>query len=347
MFRILIITQQLNTHNMANNINNDFWIAQTSKSFPIFFNDNNAKRGSWSVATNGESINIRCGVDTNNQLSNIFTQTNIKLITGNDDINIYQFLAMVSIMINETGGQFRSITEFGDAEYMYNYKSGVKGSYNCSNTTSKYGTSLGNISAFELFHNPVFLNVPARLSMYKPKNMGDEKWKGYTYPSNEPRGKYVGSDGYSELGLIGECDFYKFRGRGLIQLTGRENYKNFIGFIIQNKTEIKTSIGQKSLKIIDNWGLDDLETIATKITNIELDILFADPSINVLVFRTHGSNKILRNLYTVNDSNSFLDLLYAYGKRIGGNDKYAKLFTNRVFEILENIPNWVVNDQIA
>ena len=47
-------------------------------------------------------------------------------------------------------------------------------------------------------------------------------------------------------------------------------------------------------------------------------------------------------MYNVQNPNEFIDLAYAYGKSIGGK-KYATHFANRVFEIVENIPNWVTS----
>ena len=57
---------------------------------------------------------------------------------------------------------------------------------------------------------------------------------------------------------------------------------------------------------------------------------------------THSSNKALTEMYDVTSANKFIDLAYAYGKAIGGK-KYGTLFTNRVFEIIENIPDWVTS----
>jgi hypothetical protein len=320
-------------------INQDFWLKESSITFKDFFNKNNAKKGHWGIGLNGKQQSILCVSDSDIKLGRIFNNPNIKSVTGNADINIYQFLIMTSIMLNETGGSFVLATsEKGSAEYFFDKIPAIpKISYN----TAANGT-LGNKTAYDLFHDPIFMNVPARASMYKPKNINDKAWAGDVYPTGEP----VGTSGYKPgeisknyitLGIIGECDFYKFRGRGVIQLTGRGNYSKFLGYIKDNKTTIGANAA--SLLIINNWGSDSIDNIATKITNTEIDTLFADDACAVLVFKTHSSNKALEKMYNVKDYNEFIDLTFAYGKAIGGKN-YGTLFTNRVYEIVENLPDW-------
>lgn len=330
---------------MANKINQDFWVTETNKSFKDFFNQHCSNQGHWGVTSSNRKANIKAVADADNRLSIIFTPDNIKAVTGQNDISIYQFLIMTSIMLNETGGSFiLSIGEYGDAKYMYSYNPNIpKVSYNCPKEYNKTACStLGNRTAYDLFKDPVFLNVPARASMYKPKNPNDPAWKGYAYPAGEPKGTNKfgnsGKENYVPLGLIGECDFYKFRGRGVIQLTGRGNYRKFLEYINTNKATLQYNSASKA--IIDSWGIDSPDIIATKITNVELDTLFADNALAVLVFKTHSSNKALVKMYDVTSSDTFIDLAYTYGKSIGGG-KYATLFANRVFEIIENIPDWV------
>ncbi len=329
---------------MVTRINQDFWVTETSKSFKDFFNKNCSKQNSWSVTTTGKQANIIAVPEADNRLSVIFTSQNINAVTGQNDISIYQFLIMTSVMLNETGGSFvLSTGEYGDAKYMFSYNPDIpKVSYNCSTSYNKTACStLGNRTAYDLFRDPVFLNVPARATMYKPKNINDPAWQGYVYPDSEPRGNNKqdsGKSNYPILGLIAECDFYKFRGRGVIQLTGRGNYSKWLDFIKSNKSTIPFNAASQT--IINNWGVDSVDTIATKITNVELDTLFADNALAILVFKTHSSNKALTEMYNVSSPDTFIDLAYAYGKSIGGT-KYGTLFANRVFEIIENIPSWV------
>lgn len=325
-------------------INQGFWVKETATTFKNFFNSKNAGRGHWGVNAAGGQANITAASDADNKLAIIFTPDNIKAVTGKEDINIYQFLIMTSIMLNETGGSFKLSTgEYGSCKYMFEYNPKIpKVSYNCGGSSPC--SSLGNKTAYQLFRDPVFMNVPARANMYKPKNINDINWDGYTYPDNEPIGSNKagngGKENYPICGLISECDFFKFRGRGVIQLTGRGNYSKLFEYIKTNKASI--SALPASMAIINGWGNDNVDTIATKITNVEIDTLFSDNAIAILVFKTHSSNKALTEMYNVSSANKFIDLAYAYGKSIGGK-KYGTLFTNRVFEIIENIPDWVTS----
>lgn len=320
-------------------INNDFWLSNTNSTFSTFFNNKNSNKNHWGVRLDGRPASFVIGKEGDDRLTKIFTNKNIKIVTGYNDINIYQFLIMTAIMINETNALFKTdISEFGNFKYMFSAIPNVKTSYNCSGV--RPCSSLGNKSAYDLFHDSVFMNLPARTNMYKPKDINDDAWKGYIYPSGEPTGDAkTPSQIYKEGGLIAEADFYKFRGRGVIQLTGRSNYKLWFKFIIDNKSTLNMS--SDSLAIVNGWGNNDLDTIATKITNTQLDTLFSDISLAILLFKTHSSNKILVQMYNVQTPNEFIDLAFKYGKSISGSGEYGNLFANRVFEILEGIEGWI------
>lgn len=312
-----------------NKINSDFWVKNSGKSFTSFFNTYNSGKGHWGVDLNGNYLNLKLVNNADSLLTTIFSNENIKLLTDKNDLNIYQFIIMVSIMINETGGKFNStITEFGSLQYMFN-KRPNKASYNKLS---------GNITAYDLFRDNNFMSVPARQSMLKPKNINDPAWKGTVYPSNEPVGGYNSKDNY-KVGLISECDFYKFRGRGLIQLTGRGNYIEWMKKIRENKNSISFT-KETSLPIINSWD-SNINIAATKITNLELDTLFSDTILSYYTLKVHYSIKTLKKMYNVQTPDEFIELANKYGREISGGKAYATHYTNRVFEIVKNLPNFV------
>lgn len=310
-------------------VNRDFWVKETQKTFTSIFNDNNSNKGHWGVDLKGQPLNIKIPNNGDVLLSNIFTNENIKLLTGKDDFSIPQFICLVSIILNETGGKLvGSITEFGSLKYMFN-KGSFKASYNSSNT-------LGNIDALTLFKSETFLNVPERLNMVKPKNINNKQWSGIVYPDNENVGGYLPIDNY-KVGLISECDFYKFRGRGYIQTTGRGNYKKFFEDLFSVRNQMSNDVKN----ILNKYSNVSLDIMATKITNNELDTIFKDPLANMMALKSHYSINTLKKLYNPESPTELFNLVYKYGKQISGGAEYANHYSGRVFEIFKNIPNFV------
>ena len=192
-------------------------------------------------------------------------------------ITAIEFCALMSIGIQENSGDLWANPEkVGTAKhpglaYAFDRIPGLKISYNYAN---------GNWSAFTLFNDAHFLSAHRTLTPADRilRNGVSNSWNGEIWPS-----EYSPVEDANVNGFIMEADFYKFRGRGIIQTTGRDDYKPLIEFILNDADAKKNTA---LIQLASAWSQkvqqqpaagQMLDAIASISTNQQWDVAFAEP----------------------------------------------------------------------
>lgn len=303
----------------------DFFHARVQTHFIDWFNAHCANRQTWS----GKAIG------TTEEVKSRFQQLwdNIPAMFDSDSINLLQFLALMSILINEVGRQLLPVAELcGNAAcpglaYPFNNIAGLKRSYNLGP---------GNKRAGELFFDdPHFWEAHSHLpaaSMVRSRPNDRELWNGAVYPQH----LFPTSLDPGQSGFIQQADFFKFRGRGFIQVTWRINYRAIVAFV-QNYSGTNNTI----LQYKSAWQALDPDMACTISTNNDWDALFQQTDLIVASRAIGLHNHACGNYLQLSSDPDVLTThaltpgsFYNMGHRISGGDSYASIFSERVAQVM-------------
>jgi hypothetical protein len=293
--------------------------------FIDWFNASCAGKQAWAGKSIGSSQDVK------SRFQHIWD--NIPAMFDSESINLLQFVALMSILITEVGHELSPVTELcGSAAcpglaYPFNDIPGTKRSYNAGP---------GNRLAGELFFDDShYWGAHSHLAgadRVRAAPNARELWNGTAYPQT----LFPTSLDPAQTGFIQQADFFKFRGRGFIQITWRANYRRIAAFI-----QTYSGTNATVLRFKTAWQGLDPELVCTITTNDDWDALFQQTDF-IIASRAIGlHNRVSGNYLQLSSDPAVLSALspgpgsfYNMGHRINGASAYAALFSQRAAQVL-------------
>ncbi|CAN7463080.1 hypothetical protein [Paraburkholderia hospita] len=324
---------------------NAFFATQGAVDFIDWYNRTLGGRGPFAARASIHAHTAR------SDFEHFWQEPQIRLLYGQPTVRLLDFVALSCISINETSGSLANHPEAGGRgrlddhgvrheglAYLYDgfhfQKHGGKISYNTA------ARALGNRTASQLFRDPVFIRAHRDLALGERLNGEngadgvDARWDGPVYPGD----RYPTIEDIQKSGFVMQADFYKFRGRGLIQITGRAVYRRLVDFVC-------TTYGGNNTAILarrQQWSRRPADTVATESTNDDWDALFTEKEFLAASVLVHSQLK--GNYLAMSDqaaelnrrAHSATGSIFRMGACIGG-ATYAELYRNRVLAMLNSI----------
>jgi hypothetical protein len=297
-------------------------------------------------------FSARGAIGTGRVVRDRFTQFWNQVATAFDrpEITALDFAAFTAISINETGGNLWAHPERGgggrsDARgrhaglaYFFDRVELQPGRFKAS-----YNHLSGGRTAGSLFDDADFIDAhgslpgAARLAHHGGEFGG--AWNGSYYPQTD----FTTAEDTAVNGFIMQADFHKFRGRGVIQTTGRPSYKRCVDFV-KGYRGGNTVLADFSRR----WAGFTADVACTRSRTEEWDRLFEQPEMLAKGLSLHaGTRDDYRRMSTTaatladvpaesaGNARGTTGSIYAMGRRISGSRAYgAGVYRQRVLALL-------------
>jgi hypothetical protein len=197
-----------------------FFQARTGQGFIDWFNLQCANRQNWSRNILGSAPDVKGRF--------LSFWSHIPEMFGVPKISLVQFSALMSILVIEVGGDLLPVSEQcgrpgnPGLAYAFNTIAGVKRSYNTLPANKLAGDLFFSDQDYWAAHQ-----AKAQATAVRQRPNLQAVWNAEVYPQDV----FPADLDPSITGFIQEADFYKFRGRGFVQITGRVNYLRAIAWV--------------------------------------------------------------------------------------------------------------------
>ncbi|MBY3136546.1 hypothetical protein [Rhizobium laguerreae] len=252
-------------------------------------------------------------------------------------VTLLEYITYIAVFLNETGGSLSRGTEKFNVNTPTLQHPGICYFFDRlqprgASWWKKSYNGPPNRKCSELFTDKIFNDAHAARALGRElQSTTDAVWSGDTYPKRD----YPTSGRPDEMGYILAADFFKFRGRGLIQTTWRSNYKRLVQHIQTYNGDNELILKYKELWSPTNYTSDEVCSLSG---DDDWNELFRDPllEIPVAAVKLHavdGKYLPLSNDHEIVNSSDKGSIIFL-GDRLGGKGYGARL-RRRVYYICE------------
>lgn len=309
----------------------DGWFrAHTNSDFVDWFNANHAGKGHFAA------LRIT-GADAKTHFANLWNRA--PSIFDAASFNLESFLGLMCIVLNETGGSlvptFERVGSNGHPGIAYAFDTfQLTGSGGHSFTKASYNTN-PNRTAGALFRDDAFMDAHSSLAFASQlRGTVDPVWDGKAYPQSS----FPTSTDSAVSGVILECDFYKFRGRGFIQSTWRSAYAKLVEFV-QTTTDSNATLAAYTTA----WAGHDVQAVLNASTNDDWNTLFLNTDYVVAAHAVRSHNLGGNNYMTLSSDRAVLTgtgrgSAHHEGKTVSGSGGYGDILKARLLQMRDSLP---------